>query len=120
MSEMTALEVERKKQGMSRDQLAARSGITTRTIQNHERYGMTPHWAVKRALAEGLGCDVGRAFPSPTAGQEQGRCAGCGAAGEPLEQVTTTTAPIETFRMCVDNFACRDRRRAGQMQEPGA
>ena len=72
MSQIMPLEAERKKQGLSRDQLAGRAGISPGTIQNHERYGTTPHWSIQRVLAKTLGRDVDELFPDRTSGQKGG------------------------------------------------
>ena len=54
----TALETHRNEARLSREQLAARAGITSKTIFNIERGQVKPNGATLQVLAMALGCDL--------------------------------------------------------------
>ena len=60
---LTTLEFVRRTAGMSRPELAERSGVSVATIMATERFGRVPHLATARRLARALDLDVGELFP---------------------------------------------------------
>jgi transcriptional regulator with XRE-family HTH domain len=59
----TTLEFVRRTAGMSRPDLAERSGVSVATILASERFGRLPHLATTRRLARALNLDVDELFP---------------------------------------------------------
>ena len=45
------------------EELAARAGLSARTIYNAEVRGIRPHRATRRVIAEALGCEPDELFP---------------------------------------------------------
>lgn len=60
---LTTLEFVRRTAGMSRPDLAERSGVSVATILASERSGRVPHLKTARRLARALNLDVGELFP---------------------------------------------------------
>lgn len=53
---VSKLELRRRAEGYSRDQLAAKTGLAPRTIFGIEREGRAPSRVTLRVLADALGC----------------------------------------------------------------
>jgi DNA-binding XRE family transcriptional regulator len=60
---LTTLEFVRRTAGMSRPELAERSGVSVVTILASERFGRVPHLETARRLARALNLDVDDLFP---------------------------------------------------------
>lgn len=60
---LTTLEFVRCTAGMSRPDLAERSGVSVATILASERSGRVPHLTTARRLARALNLDVDELFP---------------------------------------------------------
>jgi DNA-binding XRE family transcriptional regulator len=60
---LTTLEWVRRTAGMSRPELAQRSGVSVATILASERCGRVPHLATARRLAQTLNLAVDELFP---------------------------------------------------------
>jgi transcriptional regulator with XRE-family HTH domain len=60
---LTTLEFVRRTAGMSRPDLAERSGVSVATILASERSGRVPHLATARRLAHALNLAVDELFP---------------------------------------------------------
>lgn len=60
---LTTLEFVRRTAGMSRPELAERSGVSVATILAMERSGRVPHLATARRLAHELNLAVDELFP---------------------------------------------------------
>jgi transcriptional regulator with XRE-family HTH domain len=60
---LTTLEWVRRSAGMSRPELAERSGVSVATILASERFGRVPHLAPARRLAHALHLAVDELFP---------------------------------------------------------
>ena len=59
----TTLEFVRRTAGMSRPELAERSGVSVATILASERFSRVPHLTTARRLARALNLDVDELFP---------------------------------------------------------
>jgi transcriptional regulator with XRE-family HTH domain len=60
---LTTLEFVRRTAGMTRPDLAERSGVSVATILASERFGRVPHLATARRLAHALNLAVDELFP---------------------------------------------------------
>ena len=60
---LTMLEWVRRTGGMSRPDLAERSGVSVATILASERFSRVPHLTTARRLARALNLDVDELFP---------------------------------------------------------
>jgi transcriptional regulator with XRE-family HTH domain len=60
---LSTLEWVRRSAGMSRPELAERSGVSVATILASERSGRVPHLTTARRLARALNLDVDELFP---------------------------------------------------------
>jgi transcriptional regulator with XRE-family HTH domain len=63
LTTLSTLEFVRRAAGMSRPELAQRSGVSVATILASERFGRVPHLATARRLAHALNLAVEELFP---------------------------------------------------------